>query len=141
MTLAMRRLMLRGNALYLGLASVMGQVGLDIRGIFFGTGPEGRILAGAPYAGVGFLESAGLALILSVLMWRAAPTRSWHLTGVATTALLGTANHVCWGIFAAADILPMGYLTTALHWSFALAQLAAAIAAPGARQADLEVSK
>lgn len=92
MTLATRRLILRANAIYLGLASVMGLIGLDVRGIFFGTGPEGRILAGAPYAGVGFLESHRLALILSVLFWRAAPTRSWHVTGAATAALLGTAN-------------------------------------------------
>jgi len=132
-TLATRRLILRANAIYLGIASVLGLIGLDVRGIFLGSGPEGRILAGAPYAGVGFLESHGLALILSVLLWRAAPTRSWHITGAATTALLGTANLLCWQIFVAANILPMGYLTTGLHGTFALAQLAAAIAAPSER--------
>lgn len=127
-----RRLILRANAIYLGASAIMGLILLDIRGIFFGAGPEGRVLVNAPYAGVGFLESHGLALIIAILLWRAPAVRSWHVTGAATAALLGTANLICWEIFSAADILPMGYLTTALHWTFALAQLAAA-AATGSR--------
>jgi hypothetical protein len=39
-----------------------------------------------------------------------------------------------------ADALAMGYLTTSLHWTFALAQLAAAIAATSAQRRELEGS-
>jgi len=86
-------------------------------------------VAGAPYAGVGFLESHGLALILSIWLWRAEANRSWHFTGAAVHALLGTANLLFWQIFIAANIVGAGYLTTSLHWLFAILQLAAAITA------------
>jgi len=57
-------------------------------------GPAGRIVGSGPHAGIGFIEAQGLAFILSVLLWRAAPVRSWHGTGAAVEALLGTANLV-----------------------------------------------
>lgn len=41
--------------------------------------------------------------------------------------LLGTANLVFWPIFLAAQILPVGYITTWLHWLFAGLQLFAAV--------------
>jgi hypothetical protein len=123
-----RRAILRANAVYLMAASV-GGLRMDVRGIFLGLGPESYIVAGAPYAGVGFLESHGLALIFSIWLWRAAATRAWHFTGAAVHALLGTANLVFWQIFIAANILWAGYLTTSLHWLFALLQVAAAITA------------
>jgi hypothetical protein len=69
-----------------------------------------------------------LAFIISVLFWRAEPTRAWHLTGMAQAALLGTANLVFWQIFIATDSLVMGYVSTSLHWIFAIAQLAASVA-------------
>ena len=48
-------------------------------------------------------------LILGVLLWRAEPLRSWHLTAAAVHVLLGTANLVFWQIFIAADMLAGGY--------------------------------
>jgi len=61
---------------------------MDIAGIYFNRGPESRLLT-APYAGIGFLEAHGLAFIIGVLMWKAAPERSWHLTALAVQALPG----------------------------------------------------
>jgi hypothetical protein len=57
------------------------------------------------------------------------PERSWHLTAAAVHVLLGAANLVFWQIFIAADMLAVGYITTALHGLFVALQLLAATAA------------
>ena len=126
MTASVRHLILRLNALYIGVAGFAGLI-LDIRGVLYGAGPQGRALAAAPYAGIGFVEAHGLAVILAVVLWRARPERSAHLTALAVVALLGTANLAFWQAFIAMDALVMGYLTTALHWTFVALNLAAAI--------------
>jgi hypothetical protein len=129
MTSNLRRIVLRGNAVYLGTAAIVSLFFMDIPGIFFGLGPEARIVATAPHTGIGFVEAHGLAFILSVLLWRAVPDRSWHVTGAAVSTLLGTCNLVFWQMFIAADALVMGYVTTSFHWTFAIAQVCAAFAA------------
>jgi len=48
------------------------------------------------------------------------------LTAAAIHVLLGTANLVFWQLFIAADMLTVGYVTTALHGLFAALQLLAA---------------
>jgi hypothetical protein len=101
----------------------------DIRGVLYGLGPQGRLLAQAPHAGIGFVEAHGLAMILAVLLWRAAPARSWHLTALAMEVLLGTSNLAFWDMFVATDALAVGYLTTGLHWVFVLLQAVAAMTA------------
>jgi hypothetical protein len=125
-----RRLVLRANALYVGAAGLAGLI-FDVRGVLLGVGPQGRLLAGAPHAAIGFVEAHGLAVILAVMMWRSSSVRSWHLAAAAMEVLLGTANLAFWEMFVATDALAVGYVTTALHWSFVLAQLLAAFAAPG----------
>jgi hypothetical protein len=129
MTIAIRRALLRANAAFL-LAASAGGFASDVRGIFFGLGPVARIVAEAPYAGLGFIEAHGLAFILGILMWRAEPSRGWHLTGAAIHILLGTANLVFWQFFIASDMLIVGYVTTALHGLFVVLQISAAISAP-----------
>jgi hypothetical protein len=132
MTTTIRQLILRANALYL-LVAAAGGIWSDVLGIFFSRGPVSRIIAGAPHAGIGFIEAHGLALIIGVLLWRAAPVRAWHLTGAAVHVLLGISNLVFWQIFVAADMLLVGYVTTSLHGLFVVLQLLAARAAgPGA---------
>ena len=133
---ALRTLILRANALYIGLAGAAGVL-FDLRGIYLGLGPQGRILEAAPHAGIGFVEAHGLAVILAVLMWRAVPARMWHLTGFSIDVLLGTSNLLMWQIFIAADILPVGYITTILHWTFAALQLLAALPSREARRAGV----
>ena len=125
------RLVLRSNAVFLGVASVGGLLAWDVPAIFFGTGPEARVLGPVRYAGLGFLEAHGLAFILGVLLWRTTPSRSWHLVAAFAEMLLGSANLVFWEIFSVADVMAAGYGSTTLHFPFvALNLAAAAILAP-----------
>jgi hypothetical protein len=121
-----RRLILRANAVFL-LAASAGGMYTDILGAFFQRGHVAPVLANAPHAAIGFVEAHGLAFIIGVLLWRAEPLRSWHLAAAAVHALLGTANLMFWQIFVAADMLPVGYVTTALHGTFFVLQSLAAI--------------
>jgi len=136
MTAASRQNLLRADAVFLLAASTGGFIS-DVRGIFLGIGPVGRAVARAPDAGIGFIEAHGLAFILGILLWRAIPDRMWHFTAVAMHMLLGTANLVFWQFFIAADMLTVGYVTTALHWSFVALQSYAAsqLSAPADRHA------
>ena len=133
MTIGMRQAILRANAIFLLVASTWGMWG-DIAGAFFAIGPQRAIIGAAPHAAIGFVEAHGLAFIIGILLWRAAPLRSWHLMAVAVHVLLGTSNIVFWQIFVAANALWGGYLTTSLHVLFALLQIGAAISATEARQ-------
>ena len=125
-----RRLLLRANATFLLLASA-GGMWSDILGAFFARGHVAPVLANAPHAGIGFVEAHGLAFIIGVLLWRAEPVRSWHVTAAAVHVLLGTANLVFWPLFVAADMLAVGYITTSLHWTFVALQLVAAATSSG----------
>ena len=82
------------------------------------------------------VEAHGLALILAVAFWRAPSVRFWHLTAMAATALLGTANLVFWQLFVDSDALAVGYLATSLHYTFAAAQLPAALTATSDASSD-----
>jgi hypothetical protein len=99
----------------------------SIRGVLTGLGPQGRLLEQAPHAGIGFVEAHGLALILAVVLWRAAPSRASHLTALAMELLLGTANLAFWQMFVATAALMVGYVSTTLHWIFVVAQTTAAL--------------
>ena len=135
MTTTMRQRILRANALYLLVASIGGLLS-DITGAFLARGPQSRILDSEPAAAIGFLEAHGLALIIAVLLWRAVPLRSWHLTAVAVHVLLGTANLIFWEYFVAVDMLAAGYVTTFLHWLFVGLQLFAAFSTERAIRAQ-----
>ena len=128
MSIAVRNVILRANAAFL-LAASTGGFASDVRGIFLGVGPVARVVAEAPHAGIGFIEAHGLAFILGILMWRAEPSRAWHLTAAAIHTLLGSANLIFWQLFIASDMLMVGYVTTALHGLFVLLQISAAITA------------
>ena len=128
MTAANRLRILRANALFIGIAGCAGLI-FDIRGVLYGLGPQGRVLESAPYAGISFVEAHGLAVILAVLLWRAVPSRAWHVTAMAIEILLGTSNIAFWQMFVATDALAVGYVTTGVHWLFVAAQLTSAVAA------------
>ena len=117
MNLASRIVIQRTNAAFLLVASAMGFAN-DIRGVFLGEGPVGTIVRAAPHSGIGFIEAHGLAFIIGSLLLLNAPERRWHLTAAATHLLLGASNIACWPIFAAADMMMVGYVTTALHIVF-----------------------
>ena len=135
MTQSFRKLVLRSHAIYFGLAAAVSLVALDFQGIVRGTGPEARLLDGAPLAGIGFVEAHGLALIFAILFWRATPSRMWHVTAAAVAGLLGTCNLLFWEGFVVTDSVAMGTVATGLHLLFAMLQFAAA----SLRRADLQV--
>ncbi|MCP9230479.1 hypothetical protein NMG46_09500 [Mesorhizobium sp. LMG 17147] len=124
MPLAFGNLLIRFNAGFLILASA-GGLATDIAGSFFGRGAEAVLLADAPGVGIGFIEAHGLALIIGLTMWRIAYSVNWHTFLAAVHALLGTANLLFWQFFIASDVLIVGYATTAAHWLFVVAHLAA----------------
>ena len=119
------KILVRFNAGFLILASA-GGLATDIAGSFFGTGAEAVVVLGnAPGTGIGFIEAHGLALIIGVTLWRIAYSRTWHAFLAAVHLLLGTANLAFWQFFIAADVLVVGYVTTAAHFLFVVAHLAA----------------
>ena len=126
MSQSARIVLLRANAVFLLAASASGMIN-DLIGAFLLRGPVGLVVEKAPHAAIGFVEAHGLAFIIGVLLWRAEPWRLWHVTAVAVHALLGTSNLMFWPLFAFADIMMVGYVTTALHGAFAVSQLAAAL--------------
>jgi hypothetical protein len=126
----MNRLVLRANAIYLGTAAVVSFFALDLRAIFFRQGPEAFILGPSTMAAIGFVEAHGLALILAILFWHAAPIRFWHVTAAATCALLGICNLLFWQGFVISDSVAMGTVATSLHLGFATMQIMLALRAP-----------
>ena len=124
-----RKTLLRANAVFLVVAAAAAFAN-DVRGAYFGEGPVGTLLASAPHTAIGFIEAHGLAFILGILLWRATPTRAWHLTATAVHVLLGLSNLAFWDGFGAADMMAVGYVTTILHCTFALLQFAASTVAP-----------
>ena len=120
-----RQMLLRANSLFLSKLAIAG-LAMDMLGIFFARGPQASLLAAAPHTGIGFVQAHGLSLILSMALWRAAPTRSWHLTAGAAHALLGGANLAFWQVFIAADMTSAACITTSLHGLFAVLQFCAA---------------
>ncbi|CAN7514803.1 hypothetical protein LJR234_003760 [Mesorhizobium amorphae] len=124
MSTAFGNFLIRINAGFLIIASA-GGLATDIAGSFFGVGAEATLLANAPGTGIGFIEAHGLALIIGVTMWRVAYSRNWHALLTAVHLLLGTANLLFWQFFIAADVLAVGYVTTAAHFLFVVAHLAA----------------
>jgi hypothetical protein len=125
----MRKMLLRANAIFLLLASSWG-LWADLAGAFFQFGPQTPILAAAPHAAIGCVEAHGLAFIIGVRLWFAAPERAWHFTAAAVHALLGVSNVVFWQIFIATGMLAGGYLATALHGAFFGLQMLAGITVP-----------
>jgi len=95
-----RRRILRANALFLILFGGSGFL-LDLRA--FSTRPQSGLIRNAPHTVVGFVEAHGLAVIIGILLWRALPSRSWHLTAAAVHVLLGASNLIFWQIFVAAN--------------------------------------
>lgn len=114
-----RRIILRANALYLGLAAIGGiLLTLDLPRIFFAS----------------FLEAHGLAIIIALLLMQAPPVRYAHLVAAAVQTLLGVASIVFWPVYVALEMTLLGGLITGAHFTFAVLQLLAA-SGPRARAA------
>jgi len=113
MTDTARRRILRIDALLLGLFAGTGLL-LDLRAYLTGLGIQSVLMANAPQSAIGLVEAHGLAVIVGFLLWRAQPSRMWHLTAATVHVLLGTSNLLFWQIVA----LPLGYISTGFHWLF-----------------------
>jgi len=97
---------------------------------------------GVPVLGIGFVDAHELALIAGVLLWSAAPRTCWHLAAAAVHAFFAAANVFHWQAFVAADIVAVGFLTTAAHVVFAALGCAAArgLAASGSLAGEPEAA-
>lgn len=133
-----RRGLLRANAVFLVVAGLGAWLKLDFPASFAGSGPLAPLIAHEPSLGIGFIEAHGLALILGVVLWRAASTASWHLTAAAVHLLLGTCNIVFWQLYVITGTLAEGWVSTVIHGLLVALHAGAAISAargPAARLA------
>ena len=108
----------------------------DTTGHFFGVGPMAEMF-GSPHT-VGGFEAHGLAVILGVLLFRAAELadrRLWHTLGLSVHLLLGTANLMFWSSFVQLDVLMVGVVTTAMHIVFGCVQAACLWLGPRPKEA------
>jgi hypothetical protein len=119
-----RRLLLRLDG---GFLLVAGGVALTLETLahFFAIGPQRDAFGGRSWATIGFFEAHGLAVILGVLLLRAAasPGRGDHRLAAAVHLLLGGANLLFWDdAFVRMGLVPVGMVTTTLHLLFLAAQ-------------------
>jgi hypothetical protein len=126
MTTTFRTRLLRGDAAWLLLAA-LGGLGADVLVAFFARGPLAPVLGAAPETAIGSYEAHGLAAIIAVLLWRAAPERPSHALAATVHLWLGTSNLLFWQMFITTQMLVLGYITTFFHFVFAAFQLSAAL--------------
>jgi hypothetical protein len=129
MNTAMRKLILRADALLLGAFGTFGLI-MDLIGYFTGGGTWQNQMTNNPMM-IGFVEAHGLAIISAVLLYRFSlgDRRTGHVLGAMIHILLGTANLIFWQLFLDVNQLPLGYITTSFHW-FAVAANALALLMP-----------
>jgi hypothetical protein len=94
---------------------------------------------GMRVAGVGFADAHELALFAGLLLWVAAPRACWHLSAAGVHALFAAANMAHWQSFVSAEIVPVGYVTTAMHLLFVALQVFKARSAASSRSLAAEV--
>lgn len=113
---------LRLDGAFLALAGTAAMISETV-GHFFGVGPLANTLA-SPHT-IGGFEAHGLAIIIAVLLLRAATLvdrRLWHIVALSTHLFLGSANVLFWSSFVQQGLVTVGIVTTALHIVFVVAQ-------------------
>ena len=123
MTAAAGRWTLRLDGVFLAVAGTAAMTSETV-GHFAGIGPLAET-RGSPHT-IGGFEAHGLALITAVLLIRGAglpDRRLWHIVGLSTHLLLGSANLLFWQSFVQLDMIPVGIVTTVLHAGFVVAHL------------------
>jgi hypothetical protein len=111
-------LTLRFDGVFLTLAGGVAMIGETI-GHFFGTGPFASA-EGSPHT-IGGFEAHGFAVLIGVLLFRAAALADrqlWHGIGFSTHLFLAAANLLFWSAFVQQSMVPVGYVTTTLHFAF-----------------------
>jgi hypothetical protein len=95
---------------------------IETVGHFLGVGPLAQT-KGSPYT-IGSFEAHGLAIIFAILLIRAATLSErflWHGFGLVVHLLLGCSNLLYWSSFIQLNVVPVGVITTALHFVFVIA--------------------
>ena len=95
---------------------------IETVGHFLGIGPLAET-RGSPYT-IGSFEAHGLAIIFAILLLRAATVSDrflWHQVGLIVHLLLGGSNLLYWSSFVQLSLVPMGVITTVLHFVFVIA--------------------
>jgi hypothetical protein len=113
------KLLLWADALSLGAFGTFGLT-MDLLSYFAGIGAWQNQFLNNPLA-VGVVEAHGLAIIVSVLLFRYASAldrRTGHGLGIMAHILMGTANLIFWQLFLTTNQLALGYITTSYHWIF-----------------------
>lgn len=123
-TRTMRKAVLYVNGAFL---TVMGGpfAIFDLLSYRFGAGPLGALYHN-DHMTVGLFEAHGLALILGLILLRAArsePSATWHLTGAAIHLLLGCSNLIFWALFSLWNVVTAEIVITSIHWLFVAVQL------------------
>ena len=95
---------------------------IETIGHFLGVGPFAHTKY-PPYT-IGGFEAHGLAIIFGVLLIRAASLSErslWHQVGLVVHLLLGCSNLLYWPSFVQLNVVPMGAITTLLHFVLVIA--------------------
>lgn len=112
---------LRFDGIFLATAGGAAMIAETV-GHFFGRGPLAATL-GSPHT-IGGFEAHGLAIVIAVLLLRAAARpdrRLWHGVGLSVHLLLGSSNILFWSSIVGQGLLLVGVVTTALHILFVAA--------------------
>ena len=114
----LNKTVLKLNAFFLMLIGSL-QIIFELLSHFIGAGPLADRFLASPYT-LGFFEAHGLAVLMGILLWRAAanPQRFWHQLAVVIHVLLGGANLLFWNSFIQLDFVTPGIIATVFHGIF-----------------------
>ena len=116
--MSLNKAILRFNAVFLILIGSL-QMVFELLSHYLGVGPLAGRFLGSPYT-LGFFEAHGLAVVIGILLWRAAaePQLFWHQLAVGVHILLGGANLLFWDSFVQLDFVAPGIVATVFHGLF-----------------------
>ena len=120
--MSLNKTVLKLNALFLFLIGAL-QIIFELLSHFIGAGPLADRFLDSPYT-LGFFEAHGLAVLMGILLWRAAanPQKFWHQLAVVIHVLLGGANLLFWNSFIQLDFVTPGIIATVFHGIFIVVQ-------------------
>jgi len=116
--MSLNKTVLKLNAIFLMLIGAL-QMIFELLSHFMGIGPLANRFLQSPYT-IGFFEAHGLAVLMGILLWRAAanPQKFWHQLAVIIHILLGGANLLFWKSFIQLDFVTPGIVATLFHGVF-----------------------
>lgn len=116
--MSLNKTVLKLNSLFLMLIGSL-QIIFELLSHFIGVGPLADRFLESPYT-LGFFEAHGLAVLMGILLWRAAanPQKFSHQLAVTIHILLGGANLLFWNSFIQLDFVAPGIVATVFHGIF-----------------------